>query len=308
MKFVFRGGAWDFGDSSPHARVVGIVNVTPDSFFDGGRYADPARAIDRALELVAEGADSIDVGAQSTRPGRVGGASAPTAHVGAEEEWRRLEPVLAPLAERLASRPTPIPISVDTYHASVARRALDAGASIVNDVSGLTADPDMARVAAETGAGLVIMHALGAPAGMHAPREYGDVGREVRDFLAARLAEAVAAGVEPDRIALDPGIGFSKRAEQSVEALRALPLLTGLGRPLYIGVSRKSFLGQLTGRPVEERLAAGLGATIAAVALGARIVRTHDVAATRDALLAAEAVLHPEPRAGSRSEPETSRA
>ena len=308
MKFVFRGGTWDFGGASPHARVVGIVNVTPDSFFDGGRYADPARAIDRALQLVAEGADSIDVGAQSTRPGPAGGASAPATQVGAEEEWRRLEPVLALLAARLATRPNPIPISVDTYHASVARRALDAGASIVNDVSGLTADPGMTRVVAEAGAGLVIMHALGAPGAMHAPREYGDVGREVRDFLADRVAEAVAAGVEPERIALDPGIGFSKRADQSVEALRALPLLTGLGRPLYIGVSRKSFLGQLTGRPVEERLAAGLGATIAAVALGARIVRTHDVAATRDALLAAEAVLHPEPRAGVESEPETSRA
>jgi dihydropteroate synthase len=310
MKFAFRGDAWEFGDASPRARVVGIVNVTPDSFFDGGRYAEPARAIDRALELVAEGADSIDVGAQSTRPGPAGGG-APATQVGAEEEWRRLEPVLAPLAERLASRPAPsshIPISVDTYHASVARRALDAGASIVNDVSGLTADPGMARVVAEAGAGLVVMHALGAPGGMHAPREYDDVGEAIWDFLAARVAEAVAAGVDPDSIALDPGIGFSKRADQSVAALRALPRLTGLGRPLYIGVSRKSFLGQLTGRPVEERLAAGLGATIAAVALGARIVRTHDVAATRDALLAAEEVLYPEPRAGSRSEPETSRA
>jgi dihydropteroate synthase len=301
MKFLFRGGAWEFGDSPPHARVVGILNVTPDSFYDGGRYDDPASAIARALQLVAEGADSIDIGAQSTRPGLV-------SPIGAEEEWRRLAPVLAPLADLLAARPIPLPISVDTYHASVARRAIEAGASIVNDVSGLTADPGMARLVAETGAGLVVMHALGAPGGMHAAREYGEVGRDVRDFLADRVAEAVAAGVEPDRIALDPGIGFSKRADQSVEALRALPLLTGLGRPIYIGVSRKSFLGQLTGRPVEERLAAGLGATIAAVALGARIVRTHDVAATRDALRAAEAILHPEPRAGSKSEPETSRA
>jgi len=301
MIFAFRGGSWDFADA--HARVVGILNVTPDSFSDGGLYADPAHAIDRALELAAEGADAIDIGAQSTRPG----SAAP---VGAEEEWRRLKPVLAPLAARLA--PLGIPISVDTYRASVARRAIDAGAAMVNDVSVLTADPDMAGVVAGAGAGLVIMHALGAPEAMHAPRDYADVGAEVRDFLAARIADAASQGVAPERIALDPGVGFSKRAEQSVAALHALPLLTALGRPLYIGVSRKSFLGQLTGRPVAERLPAGLGAAVAAVLLGARIVRTHDVAATRDALLAAEAIMMGRVRPGgtavSSSEPEASRA
>ena len=285
MIFTHRHGSWDFGPGE-RARVVGILNVTPDSFYDGGRYADAGRALDHALRMTAEGADAIDVGGLSTRPGT---AQAPP--VGADEEWRRLEPILASLAGRLR-----VPISVDTYRASVARRALDAGAAMINDVSGLTADPEMASAVAGEGAGLVLMHALGAPDAMHAPREYDDVGLEVRDFLAARMAAAVAAGVPAERIALDPGIGFSKRAEQSVEALRALPRLTALGRPLYIGVSRKSFLGQLTGRPVEERLAASLGATVAAVALGARIVRTHDVAATRDALAAAEAMLHPEPR------------
>lgn len=288
MIFAFRGGTWTFDDSLPRARVVGILNVTPDSFYDGGLHADPDRAVEHGLALAAEGADGIDIGAQSTRPGPAAAA------VGPEEEWRRLEPVIAPLVERLAAKATPIPISVDTYHASVARRALQAGAAMVNDVSGLTADPEMAGVVAEAGAGLVLMHALGAPDAMHAPREYRDLPAEVHDFLAARMAEAVAAGVPAERIALDPGIGFSKRPDQSLEALRALPLLTGLGRPLYIGVSRKSFLARLTGRPVEERLAASLGATIAAVALGAEIVRTHDVAATRDALRAAEAVLHPE--------------
>ncbi len=281
MIFTHRHGSWDIGPGE-RARVVGVLNLTPDSFYDGGRYADTGRALDHALRLAAEGADAIDLGGLSTRPG-------PSAPIGPDEEWRRLEPVLSSLAGRIQ-----IPLSVDTYRASVARRALDAGVSMINDVSGLTADREMAGVVADSGAGLVLMHALGAPDAMHAPREYRDVGQEVRDFLAARMAEGVARGVAPERIALDPGIGFSKRAEQNIAALRALPLLTSLGRPLYIGVSRKSFLGQLTGRPVEERLPASLGAAVAAVALGARIVRTHDVAATRDALLAAEALLHPE--------------
>jgi dihydropteroate synthase len=292
MIFTHRRGTWDF-DQDRRVRLVGILNVTPDSFYDGGRYDDPERALDHALAMAAEGADAIDVGGQSTRPRNAaapGQAAPPSVPLDPESEWRRIAPVLARLDGRLS-----IPICVDTFHASVARRALDAGAAIVNDVSGLTADPAMADVVAEAGAGLVLMHALGAPGAMHATREYADVGDEVRDFLAARLADAARAGIPAERIALDPGIGFSKRAEQSLEALRALPRLTALGRPLYIGVSRKSFLSALTGRPVQERLAASLGATVAAAALGARIVRTHDVGATRDALVAAQALLHPEP-------------
>jgi dihydropteroate synthase len=281
MVFTHRHGTWDF-EQDPRARVVGILNVTPDSFYDGGRWDDPARALEHALRMAAEGADAVDVGGQSTRPG----SGEP---IGPDEEWRRIGPVLEALAGR-----TPVPVSVDTFHAAVAGRALDAGAAMVNDVSGLTADPAMAGAVAASGAGLVIMHAVGVPRTMHAPREYADVGAEVMAFLGARMAEAEAAGVARERIALDPGVGFSKRAEQSVDALRALPLLTALGRPLYIGVSRKSFLGRLTGREAEDRLAASLGATVAAVALGARIVRTHDVAATRDALRAAEALLHRE--------------
>ncbi len=281
MIFTHRHGSWDW-EQDERARLVGILNVTPDSFYDGGRWNDPDRALEHALRLAEEGADAVDVGGQSTRPG-VG------APVGPEEEWRRIGPVLERLADRLS-----VPVSVDTFHAEVARRALAAGAAIVNDVSGLTADPDMLAVVAASDAGLVIMHALGAPGDLHAPRAYGDVGAEVRDFLAARAAEATAGGIAPERIALDPGIGFSKRAEQSLDALRALPRLTELGRPLYIGVSRKSFLAPLTSRPAEARLAASLGATVAAVTLGARIVRTHDVAATRDALRAAAAILHPE--------------
>jgi dihydropteroate synthase len=263
--------------------VVGILNVTPDSFYDGGRYADPARAIERAAVMAAEGADAVDVGAESTRPG----TGAPP---DAEEEWRRLEAVLPTLVRRL-----PIPVSVDTYRAETARRALEHGAAILNDVSGLTFAPALADHAARGGAGLVIMHALGVPDRVHEPREYADVARDVRDFLERQMQLARERGVPARRIALDPGIGFSKRAEQSVAALRGLPLLTSLGRPLYIGLSRKSFLGHVTGRPAEERLAAGLGATLAAVALGARIVRTHDVRETVDALKTADALLHPVP-------------
>jgi len=279
MIFDYRGGSWDLRE---RVRVVGILNVTPDSFSDGGRYAAPGAAIARAEAMVAEGADAVDVGAESTRPGAGGPLSA-------EEEWLRLEPVVAALAARL-----PVPLSIDTYHAETARRALDQGAAIVNDVSGLTHEPALAEHTARAGAGLVLMHALGVPGSMHAPREYADVALEASDFLARQMRLAVERGVPERRIALDPGIGFSKRAEQSFEALRGLPLLTRLGRPVYIGVSRKSFLGTLTGRAVDERLAAGLGATIAAIALGARIVRTHDVRETVDAIRAAEALLHPD--------------
>lgn len=281
MIFDYRGGSWDLRE---RVRVVGILNVTPDSFYDGGRYAAPDAAIARAEAMVAEGADAVDLGAQSTRPG----AGAP---LSAEEEWQRLAPVVGPLVARLGG----VPLSIDTYHAETARRALDQGAAIVNDVSGLTHEPALAEHAARAGAGLVLMHALGVPGRMHEPREYGDVAAEVAGFLERQMRVAVERGVPERRIALDPGIGFSKRAEQSLAALRGLPLLTRLGRPVYIGLSRKSFLGSLTGRSVEERLAAGLGATIAAIALGARIVRTHDVRETADAVRAAEALLHPDP-------------
>ena len=260
--------------------MVGILNLTPDSFYDGGRYGEPARALARAEEMAAEGADALDAGAQSTRPG----AGAP---IGAEEEWERLGPVLPGLV-RLG-----IPISVDTYRAEVARRALDAGAAMVNDVTGLTAEPELARHVARAGAALVLMHALGAPDRMHEPVVYEDAVESVRSFLERQMRAATQRGVAEERIALDPGIGFSKRAPQSLEVLRGLPRLTSLGRPLYIGVSRKSFLAHATGRSVEERLAAGLGATIAAIALGARIVRTHDVRATVDAVRTAEAIWNP---------------
>ncbi|HTM00332.1 MAG TPA: dihydropteroate synthase, partial [Candidatus Omnitrophota bacterium] len=280
--FRHRAGSWDLLE---RARVAGILNLTPDSFYDGGRWLDPARALARAQAMAAEGADAIDVGAQSTRPG--GGPP-----LGAEEEWARLRPVL-PGVVRLG-----LPVSVDTWSAEVARRALDEGVAIVNDVTGLTAQPELAAVVASSGAGLVLMHALGAPDRMHEPVDYEDEVLDVRRFLERQMKVATSAGIAEERIALDPGIGFSKRAPQSLRVLQGLRSLTSLGRPLYIGVSRKSFLGRVTARsiPVEDRLAAGLGATVAALALGARIVRTHDVRETVDAIRTAEAILNPAAR------------
>jgi dihydropteroate synthase len=274
--FSHRLGSWDL---TQRARVVGILNVTPDSFSDGGQFLSPERAIEHAERMVEAGADAIDVGGQSTRPGS-------TEPVGPEGEWERIGPVLEALGRKIS-----IPLSVDTYWGEVARRALDLGAAMVNDVSGLGVDGSIADHAARAGAGLVLMHSIGAPRELHAPREYRDVAAEVRDFLDARLREAESRGVPRERVALDPGIGFSKRAEQSIAALRGLPLLTALGRPLYIGVSRKSFLREWGGSSVGDRLAAGLGASVAAYGLGARIFRTHDVRETRDALRSAEALL-----------------
>jgi len=275
--FVHRLGSWDV---ATRARVVGILNLTPDSFFDGGRYATAGAAIARAEAMAAEGADAIDVGGQSTRPG-----SAP---VGPEEEWRRLKPVLGSIASRLK-----LPVSIDTYHVEVARRALDEGASIVNDVSGLGIDPALAEEAARSKAGLILMHSRGAPHGLHASYEYDDVAEAVRAFLEDRMRLAESRGVARERIALDPGIGFSKRPEQSLDALRGIPRLRSLGRPVYVGVSRKSFLGAVTGEPAEGRLAAGVGATVASYALGARIFRAHDVRETAAALRLAERLLFP---------------
>jgi dihydropteroate synthase len=279
LTFRHRTGVWAWPGCP---RVVGILNLTPDSFYDGGRFDAPDAALGRAEAMAAEGADAIDLGGQSTRPG--------ARPVSADEEWARLSPVIAAIAARV-----PLPLSIDTYSALVARRALDEGASIVNDVSGLGVDPALAEVVARAGAGLVLMHSLGAPDRIHAAREYQDVAHEARAFLEERMALAESRGVPRERMALDPGIGFSKNAGQSLEALAGIPRLCSLGRPVYVGLSRKSFLGAVTGRPAEGRLAAGLGAAVAAFALGARIFRTHDVRETVDALRLAEGILAPAP-------------
>jgi dihydropteroate synthase len=274
LTFHHRAGVWDL---TGRARVVGILNLTPDSFHDGGRFAAPDAARARVEAMAVEGADAIDVGGQSTRPG--------AAPLGPEEEWDRLADILPALV-----RHVPLPFSVDTYRAEVARRALDQGVAMVNDVSGLGVDPVLADVTARAHAGLVLMHSQGAPSALHAPREYADIGREVREFLEERALMAEARGVPRESIAIDPGIGFSKRAEQSVAALAGISGLRSLGRPIYVGVSRKSFLGALTGEPLEGRLGPGLAVTVAAYLDGARIFRTHDVRETVHALRVVERI------------------
>jgi len=306
--------------------VMGIVNVTPDSFSDGGRYLDPAAAIAHGRGLIAEGAEVVDLGAESTRPG--------AEPVPAEEQLRRLLPAVAALAADGAC------VSVDTASAAVARQALAAGAAIVNDVTAL-GDPEMARVAAEAGAGVVLMHMRGTPRTMQHDPRYDDAAREIAEWLGARLESARRAGVEAERVALDPGIGFGKTARHNFELLARLEELAALGRPVVVGVSRKSFLGKSgaagagagaagagsgasagaesaaragvpgsgAGRephpdlPPDQRLEGGLAATAIAVFLGARIVRTHDVAATVRAVRIAEQL-----RAARRSGVETHRS
>jgi len=273
-------------DLAERTLVMGVVNVTPDSFSDGGRFLDPDAAVAHARALIAEGADILDLGAESTRPG-----SEP---VRSAEQRRRLDPVLDALG---ADRE--IVISVDTTSAEVARAALDAGARIVNDVSALE-DPAMAPLVAETGAGLVLMHRRGTSATMQDDPRYEDVAGEVRAWLAERSGRARRAGVAEESIVLDPGIGFGKTARHNLELIARLEEVAGAGRPIVIGVSRKSFLGRPLGLAPDQRLEAGLAATAVAVFLGARIVRTHDVAATRRALSIAEP-LRDARRAPSRS-------
>lgn len=240
--------------------VMGIVNVTPDSFSDGGRFYDPADALAQARRLVAEGADCLDVGAESTRPGH--------APVAAEEEWRRLEPVLKPLLGAVAA-----PISIDTTKADIARRAVALGAGIVNDVWGLQKDPDMASVVAETGAALVVMH------NRETVDPALDVEADLHRFFDRSLALADAAGIARDRILLDPGVGFGKTTAQNLAALEATGRLRRrYGLPILIGVSRKRMFGDLLGAPVGERLVGTLAANLAARARGASVFRVHDAA------------------------------
>ncbi len=250
-------------------RVMGIVNVTPDSFSDGGRHDDARRAIAHCERLLAEGADILDLGGESTRPG------AP--RVDAEQEWARLAEVLA------AAVTLGAPISIDTYKPEVMRRALDAGADIVNDVQALQMPGALAAVAG-SGAGICLMHMRGEPASMMDLAGYDDVVAEVGAFLAERARVAVDAGVPADCIALDPGYGFAKTAAHNLQLLAGQQRLAALGYPLLVGWSRKRTLGDITGRGVDDRLAASLAAALRAVGAGAQVVRVHDVAATVDAL------------------------
>ena len=253
-------------DLGSRTHIMGILNVTPDSFSDGGRHADTARAITQARLMAAQGADIIDVGGESTRPG--------AEPVTEDEELRRIIPVI----ERLASDLT-IPISVDTYKSRVARKALEAGASIVNDISGLRFSLDMAGVAAEHGAAVVIMHIKGTPRDMQQNPSYADVVAEVRSYLADSITIALQAGVKRENIIVDPGIGFGKTLEHNLALLNRLGELRSLGRPILIGTSRKKFIGAVLGSSEADQRQEGTAATIAlGIERGAQLVRVHDVA------------------------------
>jgi dihydropteroate synthase len=258
-------------------RLMGIVNVTPDSFSDGGQFLAPERAIAHARELVADGADLLDIGGESTRPGARG--------VSAEEELGRVAPVLAGLGD------IDLPISIDTSKAPVAEAALAAGAQIVNDVTALRSDPTMAALCADRECGVVLMHMKGTPRTMQENPTYDDVVDEVKAFLAQRIEFAVGRGIRQERIWVDPGIGFGKTTRHNLELLRRLGELRGLGRPVVVGASRKRFLGTLTGRDADDRIGGTIASNVLAMKAGAEVLRVHDVAAMRQAMIVAEAVL-----------------
>ncbi len=269
--------------------VMAIVNVTPDSFSDGGRHAAPGAALAHGLELVRQGADILDVGGESTRPG--------ARPISLEEELRRVVPVV----ERLAKQ-TSVPLSIDTSKAEVARAALAGGASIVNDVTALTGDPKMAEVVKAGNAGVVLMHMKGTPATMQQDPRYEDVIEEIGKFFEERLQAASSAGIAKDKVALDPGIGFGKTSEHNLEILARLGEFQRFGRPVCLGVSRKGFVGRLlNNRPVERRLAGSLAAVCYAMARGSiQIVRVHDVQETTDTVNVIAAIMEWEDRGGKR--------
>ena len=262
----------------PYA-IMGVVNVTPDSFSDGGVFDNELAAVAHARRLIGEGASIVDVGGESTRPG--------AAPVPAAEELARVLPVV----EGIVRLGAPVRISIDTMKLAVAEAALDAGASYVNDVTAFRHDPALAGLVADRGVDCCLMHMLGDPRTMQEDPRYDDVVDDVKAFLEERMAAAVAAGVAEERIQLDPGIGFGKTLAHNLELLRRLDELAAIGRPLVIGTSRKSFLGRITGRDVTERAYATAATSVLAFERGARVFRVHDVAATADALAVAAATL-----------------
>ncbi|MDX9979592.1 MAG: dihydropteroate synthase [Lentisphaeria bacterium] len=282
LRFRYRDQCLELGDRT---LVMGILNTTPDSFSDGGEHAALDQAVRHARELAEAGADMLDIGGESTRPG------APP--VDAEEEIRRTVPVIRELRRSLA-----LPISIDTTKAAVAAAALEAGADIVNDVSGLTRDPDLPRVVRDWRAGCILMHMRGTPETMRSLTHYGNVVDEVRAALAACLQAALAqTGLDAEHFMLDPGIGFAKTAEQSLQLIAAIPRLRQLGRPILMGPSRKSFIGHVLGEADPHRRVWGtVGACAACALLRADVVRVHDVAAVRDAVRVADAIRQHFPR------------
>jgi dihydropteroate synthase len=269
-----RHGKLDF---SRRTVIMGILNITPDSFFDGGRHEDARQAIADGVAMVEAGAEILDIGGESTRPG-----SRP---VSDQEELARVLPVLRGLRREIA-----IPISIDTYKAKVAQTALAAGADVVNDISALRFDPEMITLIGREQVPVVLMHMQGTPRTMQNEPRYRDVAREVRDFLADRVHEATDRGVAPEAIIIDPGIGFGKTLEHNLALLRGLSALATLGRPLLVGVSRKTFVGKILGLDPDERLEGSLAAAVAAVLGGANILRVHDIKETVRAARIADAI------------------
>lgn len=268
-------------DLSQRALIMGVLNVTPDSFSDGGRFLDAAQAIRHAKEMVEAGADLIDVGGESTRPG--------AEQISSEEELRRVIPVVERLSQEI-----PVPVSIDTYKADVARKALQAGARLVNDISALRFDPKMADLIAESQVPVVLMHMKGTPMDMQRDPHYESVVSEIYSFLEERIKFAVSVGIRWEQIIIDPGIGFGKRTEDNLRILARLERFKSLGRPILLGTSRKSFIGQVLGLPLEERLE-GTAATLAiGLMKGARIFRVHDVGPAVRVIRMAEAIWHEE--------------
>lgn len=268
---------WEFGGFrfAPTKRplLMGIVNVTPDSFSDGGRFLQTQAAVEHALKLATEGADILDVGGESTRPG--------SDVVTVDEELQRVVPVIQQLAER-----TTVPLSVDTSKAAVARAAIEAGAVIVNDISGLRHDPEMVDVCRDFQVGVICMHMQGTPQTMQLNPHYVNVVDEICDFFKERLQTLTAAGIAAERIAFDPGVGFGKTAQHNIEILTAIRQFQSIGRPILIGHSRKGFLQKVTGRTLDERLFGTIGVSVAVAHQGVDLIRIHDVAANRDAVTA----------------------
>jgi dihydropteroate synthase len=256
---------------------MGVLNITPDSFSDGGRYLDPEKALERAVRMFEEGADIIDIGGESSRPGSIA--------ITAEEESARIIPAIKAIKKRLD-----VPLSVDTYKSEVARQALEEGATIINDISALRMDPEMASVVADFDAGLVLMHMKGIPKTMQEEPSYDDVVSEVYEYLSEAIDAAEAAGVGPDKIVVDPGIGFGKRIEHNLSLLRNLRELEGLGKPLLVGTSRKSFIGEVTSKGVEERIFGTAASVAFAVMNGASVVRVHDVGPMKDVVKVIDAI------------------
>jgi dihydropteroate synthase len=256
--------------------VLGVINLTPDSFSDGGIFADPGAALARAERMFEDGADLVDVGGESTRPG--------AGSVDSTEEWSRIGPVVEALALR------GIPVSVDTTKADVAQRAVDGGAAVLNDVSGLRHDPGLADVAAGSGSGLIVMHMRGTPRTMQNDVEYDDLVGEVRDALALSMQVACDRGCSPEQLVVDPGIGFGKSTEGNLELIAGIGRLLDLARPILVGASRKSFIGAILDVPVEQRMEGTIAACLSALERGARLFRVHDVLPVRRALDVAWAI------------------